>query len=93
MSASPFFRLSTSSVLTISSFNRECAFRHCGNLGTSHRAANAFVVVKRKRVAVPRARTTLIASTKDPKPSRTTGKSCSPAQVSVIGRGCRRNSA
>jgi hypothetical protein len=43
-----FSRFSTSSELTISSFNRGCFSRHCGSLGSSHRAANAFVVVRRR---------------------------------------------
>ncbi len=61
MSASPFLKLRTASVPRISSFSRGCALRHSGNLGTSQRAAKAFVAVTRNRAPVVPARIPLIA--------------------------------
>jgi hypothetical protein len=92
-SASPFFKVNTASVPAISSFNRGCDLRHPGNLGISQRAAKAFVAVTRSGVPEPGLRTVSITLAKDSKPSRTTGKSCSPLCVSAIGLGWRRNKA
>src|SRR5215471_1715810 len=92
-SASPECMSTTLSVPITSRVTCGRTFFHRARRGTSHRLANAFVVVIRRGWLSPPRFTALIALAKASRPSRITGNRRAPASVNDKGLGLRRNKA